>query len=76
MFFYFVFFGGIDDVHRACFYLLLIKFAMNATELHQSAPHLSESNRAYVLFNNGPAAETKERGCAGGLTRPDCLYDL
>ena len=25
---------------------------MNAQELHQSAPRLSESNRAYVLFKN------------------------
>ena len=26
---------------------------MNAKELLQCAPRLSESNRAYVLFNNG-----------------------
>ena len=38
---------------------------MNAKELHQSAPRLSESNCAYVLFNNGDRAIIVPPGVSG-----------
>ena len=38
---------------------------MNAKELLQSAPRLSESNRGYVLFNNGDRAIIVPPGASG-----------
>ena len=38
---------------------------MNAKELLQSAPRLSESNRGYVLFNNGDRAIIVPPGVSG-----------
>ena len=41
------------------------KFLMNAKELLQCAPRLSESNCAYVLFNNGDRAIIVSPGASG-----------